>query len=188
MSMIANLVSGKSGATVFSTSPKAKPVITTGLAPASARRRSACSRWASDCISSSLNVPPVSLAQRCAPLKAASLKDLSNLPPRSKMMAGSASAAPEVSASVAAAPRNFVRRVMSSSRFRFCVTPVRGGPAKGGPISCGSGSISAALSGPVNWILRAGASLFTFWSRNWQRPRPASVTGPAHPRSGPRRH
>ncbi|EKD61612.1 MAG: hypothetical protein ACD_54C00169G0001 [uncultured bacterium] len=54
MSMMPNLVSGNSCDTVFSTSPKAKPVMMIGLAPASARLRSACSRWASDCISSSL--------------------------------------------------------------------------------------------------------------------------------------
>ncbi len=39
--------------------------MTIGLAPASAKRRSACSRWASDCSSISRKSPPVSSAQRC---------------------------------------------------------------------------------------------------------------------------
>ena len=84
---------------------KAKPAITIGFAPASAKRRSACSRCASDCSSISRNDPPVSSAQRVAPLNAASLNDLSNLPPRSKISAGSANAAPALSANAVVAPK-----------------------------------------------------------------------------------
>ncbi len=172
MSMIANLVSGKSGATVFSTSPKAKPVITTGFAPASARRRSACSRWASDCISISLKVPPVSSAQRVAPLKAASLNDLSNLPPRSKMIAGSAAAAPADSATRAVAPRNFCMRVIRISRL---LLSARAGPPAldGGPISCGSQGIRAAAPRPVNRILSGDAAVI-YLSVKFPSKRPAA--------------
>ena len=61
----------------------AKPTPMIGLAPRSAMRRMACSRCDSLAISNSRKFLPVSFFQRSMPRKAASLKDLSNLPPMS---------------------------------------------------------------------------------------------------------
>ena len=61
---------------------------TTIVEPRRAMLRSACSRWASAVTSNSRYAIPVSFLKRSAPLYAASLKDLSNLPPMSNTTAG----------------------------------------------------------------------------------------------------
>jgi len=82
-SMIANCSFGKSFATFSSVLPWLKPMPTIGVAPRSAIRRLACSRWVGLLISNSRYVLPVSFFQRSAPSKPAWLKLLSNLPPMS---------------------------------------------------------------------------------------------------------
>ena len=83
---------------------------------------SACSRWASLVTSNSRYAIPVSFLKRSAPLNAASLKDLSNLPPMSKTTAGAnswAAAGPArvMAASTKTATIDLRGSVMSSAPF-----------------------------------------------------------------------
>ena len=66
---------------------------TTTCAPRRAMLRSACSRMDGFVTSNSRYCTPVSALNFSAPLNAASLKDLSNLPPMSKTTAGMKSSA-----------------------------------------------------------------------------------------------
>ena len=93
MSIRVNLVSGNSCATVSTAAAWAKPMATTTCAPLRAMLRSACSRMDGLVTSNSRYWMPESALKRSAPLKAASLNDLSNLPPMSKTTAGVKSSA-----------------------------------------------------------------------------------------------
>ena len=83
MSTITKLSLGNSLATFSMAEACEKPTPMMGLAPFSAIRRIACSRCDSLAISNSRYCLPVSFFQASMPTKAASLKDLSNLPPMS---------------------------------------------------------------------------------------------------------
>jgi hypothetical protein len=83
MSMMVNFRSGNSVATFCSAVACENPTAMIGELPSRAKRRRACSIWASLVGSKSRNSTPVSALNFSAPAKAASLKDLSNLPPLS---------------------------------------------------------------------------------------------------------
>ncbi|MNL51294.1 hypothetical protein D3C87_1743830 [compost metagenome] len=76
-----NLVSGNSAATFSMADVQAKDTATTGLKPLLAKLRIACSPCVSLVGSKSRNSMPVSALNFSAPAAAASLNDLSNLPP-----------------------------------------------------------------------------------------------------------
>ncbi len=82
-STMTNCVLGNSAATFSMALAWLKPMATMGVMPSLANLRIACSRWASFWISKSRNAMPVSFLNFSAPLKAPSLKLLSNLPPMS---------------------------------------------------------------------------------------------------------
>ena len=83
MSMMPNLVLGNSSATLPSAVAQAKPTVMIGEKPSLANLRRTCSRCASFWISRSRKSTPLSFLNLVAPLNTPSLKDLSNLPPRS---------------------------------------------------------------------------------------------------------
>ena len=82
-SMMENRVLGNSGATFWTADACWKPTARIGSCPLRAKLRSACTRWESFWTSNSRKSIPVSVLNFWAPLKTPSLKDLSNLPPRS---------------------------------------------------------------------------------------------------------
>ncbi|MCY1309140.1 hypothetical protein D9M70_592030 [compost metagenome] len=83
MSMIVNFRFGNSAATFCRAVACEKPTAMIGEWPSRAKRRSACSIWASLVGSKSRNATPVSVLNFSAPMKTPSLKDLSNFPPLS---------------------------------------------------------------------------------------------------------
>src|SRR5499433_3171853 len=117
-STIANLRFGNSLATFSMPLACEKPIPTTTAEPRRAMLRSACSRWASAVTSNSRYAIPVSFLKRSAPAYAASLNDLSNLPPISNTTAGTNSCA--VAGPIEAKPRRTATAALSDLASLMC--------------------------------------------------------------------